>query len=202
MSDKDTASKEYASWLDGIGLSGPISSEYHHDEIPGIINSSVLGKFSLDDLDFGDDMTKGRIDFDDEYLLKSSDIGRGTLSGYDLGSAGAVQTAHDHEDLRSEARSRLEARAESVRMRTDYPERDSQGGYYHPAYGPRPAAKAARREESPKDSIFDFMGSKKRQMPECSQSVQETVFSGIRGAADRIGLNSDGVKNYIDKAPT
>ena len=80
MSGKNTALGEYGGWLDDIGLSGPIQNNLDYDEIPGFVNSNVFGRFSLDDLDFGDDLTKGRIDFDDEYLLKSPSPGSITLS--------------------------------------------------------------------------------------------------------------------------
>ena len=61
MSGKSTTSKENMGWLDDIGLSGPMQTGMDHDEIPGFVNASVFGRFSLDDLDFGDDLTKGQI---------------------------------------------------------------------------------------------------------------------------------------------
>ena len=56
MSDKTSASYEFEQWMNNIGLSGPVQGHMEFDEIPGFVNSSVFGRFSLDDLDFGDDL--------------------------------------------------------------------------------------------------------------------------------------------------
>ena len=136
MSGKSTISDEYSGWLNNIGLSGSIQNNMDYDEIPGFVNASVFGRFSLDDLDFGDDLTKGRIDFDDEYLLKSPSPGSITFSESSI------------------------AKAET---RDSYPKRDSSGGYYHPPHGSVKAAE--RRVPSYADTPKKTHESIIRQMP-------------------------------------
>ena len=177
MSGKSTASSEYGRWLDDIGLSGPIQNNMDYNEIPGFVNSSVFGRFSLDDLDFGDDLTKGRIDFDDEYLLKSPSPGSISFS------AGSI------------------AKAET---RNNYPERDSSGGYYHPPHG---SVKTAENRETsysagkPKETYENI----RRQMPKVGRAIQERVFEGLEEVAGELNMDSkllDSAKSFIDKAPT
>ena len=123
MSGKNTALGEYGGWLDDIGLSGPIQNNLDYDEIPGFVNASVFGRFSLDDLDFGDDLTKGRIDFDDEYLLKSPSPGSITLSessivkaetrDSDSGKAGAFLCGYAKEDARIHNKANADGRQDN-----------------------------------------------------------------------------------------
>ena len=177
MSGKSTVSNDYAGWLDNIGLSGPIQNSMDHDEIPGFVNSSVFGRFSLDDLDFGDDLTKGRIDFDDEYLLKSPSPGTVSLSESSFVKAEPIDS---------------------------YPKRDSSGGYYHPPHGSartadsRVTSYAAEASKESHESI-------RRQMPKAGRVIQERVFEGLEEVAGELNMDSkllDSAKSFIDKAPT
>ena len=176
MAGKSTASSEYGRWLDDIGLSGPIQNNMDYDEIPGFVNSNVFGRFSLDDLDFGDDLTKGRIDFDDEYLLKSPSPGSITFSESSI------------------------AKAET---RDSYPKRDSSGGYYHPPHGS--AKTAERRVPSYADTPKKTHESIIRQMPTVGRTIQERVFEGLEEVAGDLSSNSkflESAKSFMDKAPT
>ena len=176
MAGKSTASSEYGRWLDDIGLSGPIQNNMDYDEIPGFVNASVFGRFSLDDLDFGDDLTKGRIDFDDEYLLKSPSPGSITFSE---GSSAKAET------------------------RDSYPKRDSSGGYYHPPHGSVKAAE--RRVPSYADTPKKTHESIIRQMPTVGRTIQERVFEGLEEVAGDLSADSkflESAKNFMDKAPT
>ena len=176
MSGKSTASNEYAGWLNDIGLTGPIQNSMDYDEIPGFVNSNVFGRFSLDDLDFGDDLTKGRIDFDDEYLLKSPSLSSVSLSGSSI------------------------AKAETT---DSYPKRDSSGGYYHPPHGS--AKTAERRVPSYADMPKKTHESIIRQMPTVGRTIQERVFEGLEEVAGDLSSNSkflESAKSFMDKAPT
>ena len=176
MSGKNTALGEYGGWLDDIGLSGPIQNNLDYDEIPGFVNSNVFGRFSLDDLDFGDDLTKGRIDFDDEYLLKSPSPGSITLS---------------------------ESSIVKAETRDSYPKRDSSGGYYHPPHGS--AKTAERRVPSYADTPKKTHESIIRQMPTVGRTIQERVFEGLEEVAGDLNANSkflESAKSFMDKAPT
>lgn len=177
MSGKSTTSKENMGWLDDIGLSGPMQTGMDHDEIPGFVNASVFGRFSLDDLDFGDDLTKGRIDFDDEYLLKSP-------------SPGSIAVS--------------EGSVAKVRSRESYPERDSSGGYYHPPHGSvksvesRATSYSGEKSKEPRETI-------RRQMPAVGRAIQERVFEGLEEVAGELNMDSkllDSAKSFMDKAPT
>ncbi|MBR3153682.1 MAG: hypothetical protein IKF10_01610 [Lachnospiraceae bacterium] len=176
MSGKNTTSSEYGRWLDDIGLSGPIQNNMDYDEIPGFVNSNVFGRFSLDDLDFGDDLTKGRIDFDDEYLLKSLSSGSIVFS---------------------------ESSIAKVETRDSYPKRDSSGGYYHPPHGS--AKTAERRVPSYADTPKKTHESITRQMPTVGRTIQERVFEGLEEVAGDLSSNSkflESAKSFMDKAPT
>ena len=176
MAGKSTASSEYGRWLDDIGLSGPIQNNMDYDEIPGFVNASVFGRFSLDDLDFGDDLTKGRIDFDDEYLLKSPSPGSVAFS---------------------------ESSIAKTETRDSYPKRDSSGGYYHPPHGSVKAAE--RRVPSYADTPKKTHESIIRQMPTVGRTIQERVFEGLEEVAGDLSSNSkflESAKNFMDKAPT
>ncbi len=177
MSGKSTISDEYSGWLNNIGLSGPIQNNMDYDEIPGFVNASVFGRFSLDDLDFGDDLTKGRIDFDDEYLLKSPSPGSITFSESSI------------------------AKAET---RDSYPTRDSSGGYYHPPHGSvkkaesRATSYSEGKSKEPHETI-------RRQMPTIGRAIQERVFEGLEEVAGELNMDSkllDSAKSFMDKAPT
>ncbi|MBR3172075.1 MAG: hypothetical protein IKF22_12660 [Lachnospiraceae bacterium] len=177
MSGKSTVSNEYGGWLNDIGLSGPIQNNMDHDEIPGFVNSSVFGRFSLDDLDFGDDLTKGRIDFDDEYLLKSPSPSSISLP---------------------------ESSPAKAEPSDSYPKRDSSGGYYHPPHGSAKAAESrvtSYAAEAPKESYESI----RRQMPKVGRAIQERVFEGLEEVAGDLNMDSkllDSAKSFIDKAPT
>ena len=176
MSGKSSISDEYSGWLNNIGLSGPIQNNMDYDEIPGFVNASVFGRFSLDDLDFGDDLTKGRIDFDDEYLLKSPSPGSITLS---------------------------ESSIVKAETRDSYPKRDSSGGYYHPPHGS--AKTAERRVPSYADTPKRTHESIIRQMPTVGRTIQERVFEGLEEVAGDLSANSkflESAKSFMDKAPT
>ena len=176
MSGKSTISDEYSGWLNNIGLSGSIQNNMDYDEIPGFVNASVFGRFSLDDLDFGDDLTKGRIDFDDEYLLKSPSPGSVAFSESSI------------------------AKAET---RDSYPKRDSSGGYYHPPHGSVKAAE--RRVPSYADTPKKTHESIIRQMPTVGRTIQERVFEGLEEVAGDLSADSkflESAKNFMDKAPT
>ena len=176
MSGKSTVSNEYGGWLNDIGLSGPIRNNMDYDEIPGFVDSSVFGRFSLDDLDFGDDLTKGRIDFDDEYLLKSPALSSISLS---------------------------ENKAAKAETRDSYPKRDSSGGYYHP---PRGSSRAAEnRAASYEDTSRKTHEPARRQMPTVARTIQENVFAGLEEVAGELNVDSkllDNAKSFLDKAPT
>ncbi|MBQ3407073.1 MAG: hypothetical protein IJH11_07520 [Lachnospiraceae bacterium] len=177
MSEKGTASNENAGWLNDIGFTGLIQNSMDYDEIPGFVNSGVFGRFSLDDLDFGDDLTKGRIDFDDEYLLKSPAPGTISFSESSI------------------------AKAEP---RDSYPKRDSSGGFYHPPHGSvktaesRSTSYSAEKSKEPHDTI-------RRQMPTIGRAIQERVFEGLEEVAGELNMDSkllDSAKSFMDKAPT
>ena len=176
MSGKSTASNEFAGWLDDIGLTGPIQNSMDYDEIPGFVNSNVFGRFSLDDLDFGDDLTKGRIDFDDEYLLKSPSLGSVAISDSSIAK---------------------------TEQRDSYPKRDSSGGYYHPPHGS--AKTAEKRVPSYADTPKKTHESIIRQMPTVGRTIQERVFEGLEEVAGDLSANSkflESAKSFMDKAPT
>lgn len=176
MSEKGTALNENAGWLNDIGFTGLIQNSMDYDEIPGFVNSGVFGRFSLDDLDFGDDLTKGRIDFDDEYLLKSPASGTTSFSQSSI------------------------AKAEP---RDSYPKRDSSGGYYHPPHGS--AKTAERRVPSYADTPKKTHESVIRQMPTVGRTIQERVFEGLEEVAGDLSANSkflESAKSFMDKAPT
>ena len=193
MSDKTSASYEFEQWMNNIGLSGPVQGHMEFDEIPGFVNSNVFGRFSLDDLDFGDDLTKGKIDFDDEYLLMSASFDSGKAS---RGSETNVHGSSTGDEHHTHSAPRA--------VRDNYPKRDSSGGYYHPPYSTQKSAARAVSEEKNAPAQGTY-GAAVRQMPKDGRSIQENVFGEIEGLARELNIDSkfiDRAKTFMDKAPT